>query len=681
MERLTFDIAADELELFLNEVNEHLRSMEAGILQLEDSTDPETINAVFRSAHTIKALAGTVGHQRMAELTHTAETLFDGMREGEVIPTPEMIDALLAAVDVLAALRDEIVTQESSSVDVQMLTNRLRRFIDGKVAGTDDDETSQRPFVRSLTPEQAAEAEAFREQGYALLEVQVETESDAFAPLARLVQASMALMEIGEIVVQYPSMEELSGEAYTGRQLRLVLATDADAGQIKERVNDIADLAECRVQPHPPPDQEIPSGDVGIGRSLDTTVRISIDRLDTLMNLVGELVTDRIRLAQLEGTLRTEYGKEQHVVALEEMSSHFSRVVDQLQDEVMHARMLPISQLFDKVPRLVRDLARSAGKQIDLVIEGEQTELDRSVIEAIGDPLMHLVRNAVDHGIESPEERRAAGKAPTGTVRLTAASVEGQIVITLEDDGQGIDPERVRQAALEQGLLDEEGATQLDDEEVVDLIFRPRLSTAREVTEVSGRGVGMDVVRSNIEQLSGTVEVESELGVGTTFRVTLPLTLAIVDTMLVELGDVIYAIPLAGIIESLHLEDVTVNTVKGRPAIRWRDSVLPLLDLRAFFRDKPLLPAVQVDPASGVEGQAGRYTNGEKPAIISVAWGKVQVGLVVDRIIGKQELVAKSFNSIIGKVPGLSGCAILGDASISLIVDIPGLINTVSERL
>ncbi len=729
---LTFDIEADELEIFLADVNEHLQAMETGILRLEQAADSDTLNSVFRAAHTLKALAGTVGHHQMADLTHTLETLFDAMREVQLPPTPEVADELLDTVDVLKALRDEIVTRQPSGIDVDAALKRLHALTDGS-DGKERNRAAALPPPRRLSPEQATQAKSYYDEGYTLLNVEVIARADAFAPAARLMQATMALMEVGQIVIQSPSLTDLGREPNHDR-LWLILATRADICAVEDLLSDISDLAEMRVQlyPYSLDDSPAPAGpstelldtlpddlpstgpladlpqqaprqpqdaasavgsgglsgrrlrrgtgkgpgtgngrgaDGDIDPGLDKTVRISVERLDTLMNLVGELVTDRTRVLQIEDALREQYGRAESVGALSEMTAHFGRVVGQLQEEVMRARMLPIAYLFNKFPRLVRDVARTAGKQIDLVIEGEATELDRSIIEAIGDPLIHLLRNAVDHGIESPEERVAAGKPPAGTVRLTAAPMEGQIVITVEDDGGGIDPARVRQAAVNRGVLSEDEAAQLDDDEAIDLIFRPNLSTARQVTEVSGRGVGMDVVRTNVERLSGSVLVESELGRGTTFRVTLPLTLAIVQTMLVAVRDSIYAIPLAGITESLYLADVSVSTVKGSPVIHWRESVLPLLDLRQFFDCglRTLRP-------SSVQIADCERTN-PKSAVVTVAWGKLRAGLVVDKIIGKQEIVVKSFSPIIGKVPGLSGCAILGDASIALIVDIPSLIN------
>ena len=373
---------------------------------------------------------------------------------------------------------------------------------------------------------------------------------------------------------------------------------------------------------------------------------------------------------------RVQYGKNGAVAALSDMVTHFDRVVGQLQEEVMEARMLPIASLFAKFPRLIRDVARISGKQVNLAIAGEATELDRSVIEVIGDPLIHLLRNAVDHGIESPQERIAAGKPPAGTVWLTAAHEEGHVVVTVKDDGQGIDPERIRRSAVGCGLMSEEDAAQLNDDAAVNLIFQPSLSTAKQVTDVSGRGVGLDVVYTNVKQLGGTVVVESEVGHGATFRVTLPLTLAIVQAMMVALGDDVYAIPLAGVVETLYLSNVTVASVKGKPVIQWRDRVLPLVQLRQFFAhtgEGEFLPlsAASLTSTNSVSGQA----------VVTVAWGKLQVGLIVDRLIGKQEVVIKSLGSFIGNVPGISGCTILGDGRIALIVDISGLISVIMGQV
>lgn len=673
--KLTFDIDADEMEIFLEEVNEHLQALDSGILELEQGADRDTLNSVFRAAHTIKALAGTVGHHRMADLTHTMEALFDAMREDKITATQSVADDLFMTVDALKSLRDEIITREPSGTDITDLLKRLRMALEGEPeADGPQGSRSQAGPAGKLAPQQEAKVKEALKKGLSLFSAVATTDAAGFAPAARLSQAAIALMDAGEVIFQQPTMEALAQAKHDNR-LDALVATRESAEKLEKLLSDVFDLTSYKVTPYLQPEPETSKQEKpvaprqtarpaagGADLSADKTVRISVERLDSLMNLVGELVTDRNRLMQIEDNLLKEIGKEGSVNDLGEMTAHVGRVVDQLQEEVMRARMLPIASTFNKIPRLVRDVSRAAGKQVNLIIEGKETELDRSLIEFIGDPLIHLLRNAVDHGLESPQERISIGKNPAGTVRLSAAHEEGHIVIVVKDDGKGINPEKVRQAAVRRNLITEEEAAQLDKDESIDLIFRPNLSTAEKVTGVSGRGVGMDVVRSNIERLSGSVVVESKEGVGTTFRITLPLTLAIVQTMLVSLKNITYAIPLASIIESLYLSDVTIRTVKNNRVIHWRDSVLPLLDLREHF-NHPRMKALT------------HNANDAKTAIVTVAWGKQRVGLVVDRIIGKQDIVVKALNPVMGELSGLSGGTILGDGNIALIIDIPGLIG------
>ncbi len=679
---LKFDIEADELEVFLEEVNEHMQVMETGILSLEDGADRDLVNAVFRGAHTIKALAGTVGHKPMAELTHTMENLFDAMRTDQLVPTIDIIDNLLSTVDVLKLLRDEIETGQSSGLDTTPYLEQLKAALNQPAPAA----ASAVATGPVLNPEAEAAIAQAQQNGEPVFQVEISTSSDTFAPAARLMQAAMALEEAGQMVVQHPTLTQLANSEHNGVLWAVLIANNPNPADLEKLLADVAELASYKVtalqngsaqvpqalQPAAPPPAPTPAASPAPVKKLaapatnrpeiatEKTVRISVERLDALMNLVGELVTNRNRLTRVEDELRAAYGKEEILGELTETSTHMGRVVDQLQEEVMRARMLPISSLFDKFPRIVRDVARKAGKKVNLVIEGGATELDRSLIEAIGDPLIHLLRNAVDHGVEAPEDRVAAGKSETGTVHLNAAHIEGQIVISIIDDGRGINPAKVRQAAVKRGLISEEHGAQLSNSEAIDLIFMPNLSTAEKLTDVSGRGVGMDVVRTNVERLSGAVLVESELGKGTTFKVTLPLTLAIVETMLVQLWDGVFAIPLTSISDVLYLSEVDVSTITGFPAIRWRGSVLPLIDMRDFFRDSRM-PDIPL--------------NGSRRAIVSVTWGKQRSGLVVDRIIGKQGIVVKSLSSVMGEIPGVSGGTILGDGRIALIMDVPSLMN------
>lgn len=672
--KLIFNIETDELEIFIDEVNEYLQIMESGLLQLEEqANNSETLNLIFRAAHTIKALAGTVGHHRMADLTHAMENLFDAMRNGQLTPTQAIADELFGVIDILKILRDEIVNQQVSDIDITAILSQIHTLLNSNDQRTVSKNEKLMP-KQSLLSEQANQIKRFQEEGLSILEVEISTNFKTFAPAARLMQAAMALMDTGQIIEQCPAMESLSSGQHDHR-LSVILATNLKEEAIKELLGDVAELAEFQVRPFktdlvtalaPTPTTPTPAAPKNSSappsvNGTNKTVRISVERLDALINLVGELVTNRNRLKQVEETLRAQYGKDETVGEMSESSTHMGRLIDQLQEEVMRARMLPISHLFDKLPRLVRDVARTSGKQVNLLIEGAATELDRSVIEVIGDPLIHLLRNAVDHGLETPEQRLGVNKSDAGTIKLTAAHLEGRVVITVEDDGQGINPDRVRQSAVKRKLITSERAAQLSDEEAIDLIFQPNLSTAEKLTEVSGRGVGMDVVRTNVERLGGSVFVESVVGQGTIFRVTLPLTLAIIETMLVELWNNVYAIPITGINDVLYLSDTKTDTIRGMQAIRWRGAVLPLIDLRQSFADPRLNHMPKL--------------NGAKQAIVTVTWGKQRCGLIVDRIIGKQGIVVKSLNSIAGEVPGISGCTILGDGRVALIIDIPGLIN------
>lgn len=569
---LNFELGADELGLFLQETDECLQTLESSILHLEHNADIEMLNTAFRAAHTLKAMAAMIGHDRMAKVTHALETIFDTMRQHHRFPTKTIADDLLPTVDALRGLRDEVEYRQRSDIDLDVLLIRLGACVSPMEPSSLQDATQ--PSLQQLPGRTTA--------------------------------------------------QEIQAEAY--QKMMHPIALQAGA--------------------------------------LDKTVRISIERLDMLMDMVGELVTGKTRLLQIGATLRNRYGEADQIESLNDTIGHLNRVINQLQDEVMQARMLPIAQLFDKFPRLVRDVAHSAGKQVNLIMEGIATELDRSIIETIGSALTHLLRNAVDHGIESAELRAATGKPPVGTVSVSAEHVEGQVVITIQDDGTGIDPERTRRAAIRRGLILEEDAARMSDQETMALLFLPGISTAETVTETSGRGVGLDVVQTDISRAGGSVTVESVIGQGATFRITLPLTLAIMQTMLVALGVDVYAIPMRNVVESLYFSEAHVHSIKGKPVISWRDRVLPLLSMRDFFSN----PSVK----------AHQRRSG-KPAVVVVSWGTLQVGLIADMIIGKQEIVAKPFGPIIGRVEGLAGCTIMGDGRVALIIDVPSLVTAATQ--
>ena len=661
--QLSFEIAADELDMFLQDVNDCLDTMEASILRLEQKHDPEILNAAFRAAHSLKALGGAIGHRAMAELTHTVESLFDDMREGKLEPTQTVADELLKVVDALKLLRNEVIDNQPGNVNVKRLIKRLQSLKENDSRQEAAADAQEQPL--QLTVEQSGKIAMAIEAGQTLLHIDIKTKEETFASAARLYQAGLVAMKLGDLLLQWPALPEL-GENDT--RLQLVLATETAVPDLQIQLGAVQDIDSVQIRPYSslsriepsPKSTPVASNVNGAQPAHDKMVRISVERLDSLMNLVGELVTGRTRLLQIENILNTRYQQDNEIDALSEMIPQFSHVIDQLQEEVMRARMVPIANLFNKFPRLVRDVARRTDKQVDLHIEGEGTELDRAVVELIHDPIVHILRNAVGHGLETAVEREAAGKPATGTIQLSAEAVEGQIVLTITDDGRGIDPDRIRKKAISRQIVSEEDAQQLSDAEIVDLIFLPNMTTADKVTEISGRGVGLDVVRSNIETLGGSVFATSQPGEGTTFQLTLPLTLALVQTMLVTIHGTMYALPVLGINAAMYMADADLTTVKGKLAIHWAEDVIPVLDLRELFA--PAQVAVN-------------NTSRQKPRIVIVSWGKIRMGLIVDQIIGQQEIVVKSLSPLLGRVAGLSGATILGDGRIALIVDIPGLVN------
>lgn len=390
----------------------------------------------------------------------------------------------------------------------------------------------------------------------------------------------------------------------------------------------------------------------------EMTVRTTVGHLNALMNMVGELITDRNHLYQLRSRFEAENKQHQGVEELAQTVAHLGRITDQLQEEVLSIRMLPISNVFDKFPRMVRDLSHKVNKKIELVIHGEDTELDRSVFEEINDPIIHMLRNCIDHGIEDPAKRKAANKPEVGTITLSAQHEQGHIIITVEDDGQGIDTASLKKSAISKGLISQDEADHMSEEEAVNLIFLSGLSTSDKVTDISGRGVGMDIVRNNIQRINGTISVETQPGCGTQFQIILPLTLAIVPTMLVELSETTFAFPLVMVASILRLEDKDVQFIRGKPVTMLRNSVLPLVKLNEVFEF----------PDSQQNKKGWNY-------VVVVHYGKLNAGIIVDRLLGQEEVVVKSLGPLIGDIQGISSAAILGDGRVALIIDVPGLLK------
>jgi two-component system chemotaxis sensor kinase CheA len=697
-ETLDFGLDAEELEVFCQEADELIQQLDADLLALEEAGEnPEVIQRVFRAAHTLKGSAGAIGHQRMADLTHSMETALDLVRQGRLNVLPDFADLLLNCTALLRDLNEEVRTGRSCGAEPIGLIEQLKAAASQPSTPTNG---TGGPSLPGGVPTTASTGELpeVGPNATGLVRVTARMSKDSIAPGVRALQVLMTLDECGQVVWSEPARTALeNGEP--ADHVEALVATTAQPGFVTEQLIYIGEIDDLHVIAEPTAAErelaapettaageehsvELPEADTstaGRGRPAASssaradvkTVRTSVERLDKLMNLVGELVTDRNRLMQSHSSLSAQFNQVDGLSELAQAISHLAGITDELQEEVMRARMLPLEHVFNKFPRMVRDLARDAGKKITLEIQGQDTELDRSVIEEISDPLMHLLRNSVDHGIEPPEDRHKAGKPESGLVRLAGRSEGNHIVITVTDDGRGINADAVRRSAVAKKLISEEAAARLSEIECLDLIFLPGLSTAKKVTDVSGRGVGMDVVRSNIERLHGSVQVRTAPGKGTVFELRLPLTLAIMPVLLVNVCDDIYCVPLSSVTEVLKINPQTIHRIDGGELVMWRKRTLPLLRLRGLFG---------LEPYGHHNGSGQENGHGTTLSVVAARWGEENVGLVVDQLLGQQEIVIKSLGKLIGQVSGVSGAAILGDGTVALIVDVPGLVKLVTRE-
>lgn len=656
----TFDMER-YLGVFLEEVEEHIERLEENLVQLEKNPDEESlVQAIFRSFHTIKGSSSSMGFQKMMELAHLMENLLDGVRKKTVTVTPELVDTLLRGVDLLKFMRNGIALEgKEPEVEIGEIVGMLQNFLGKREKASEEVEKKPEAILKE-------------EREYV---VKVFLTLDCSMKGVRAYLVINRLQESGiDVVSTNPSLTDLESERF-GQSFEVLVRTELAPEEIKKVVESVAEVekAEIAVQEKEalvevgkeereerqtkaltPEKKKVVSG-------LKKTVRVDVERLDALMNLVGELVIDRARLEDIIRKLQESKEVAYLRTLLADTTTHIGRVTNELQMEIMKARMLPLAEVFNRFPRMVRDLARNFGKEIDFVIEGEDTELDRSLIEEITDPLIHLLRNAVDHGIEPPEERIALGKPPRGRILLKAYQEENSVVILVQDDGRGIDVEKIRKKALALGLATQEELARMSDREAIEFIFYSGFSTNEKVTDVSGRGVGMDIVRRNIERVNGQVHVESEKGKGTTFFLRLPLTLAIIRALLVRVNGAIYSIPLADVVEIEKIERKNTYWVNKTLTSLFRGRTLPLLRLQ------DLLEGRKAEYEEGMEIPDVLYT-------VVVSTARVLAGLVVDAIVGEQEIVIKPLGSYIGDVRGLGGATILGDGRVSLIVDVASLL-------
>jgi two-component system chemotaxis sensor kinase CheA len=651
-------------DLFLTESQEHLSAINHALLDLERAPDSsEPVNALFRAVHTMKGMSATMGYVAVAELAHELETLLDQLRQGARIVTPDVIDALFAASDVLEVAVGLSVSNREAEIDVAGPIDRLRAL--GATDGGRSPQAAGKAGRTSAATEVGGGPGGWSvaaPRGAGLL-VRVRIVADAPLRGVRAFMAVQAAQKAGTVTACVPSLEELKEESF-GADFAIRLVTTVDPAEIERALGKMLDVEAVSVE-----DSDgtavIPStisleaettaangsgngagsGDSTPGRSAQRNVRIDLRRLDNLMNLIGELVIARGRLFQLSNTIGD--------AALDETVMQASRLISDLQDEIMTSRMVPVWQVFDRFPRLVRDAARTLGKQIAFTVEGKEIELDRSLLDEIGDPVVHLLRNAVDHGIESAEVRIAAGKPPEGRLSLSALRDRSAIVIRVSDDGKGIDRDRVLAKAKEAGLVEPTRA-ELSDDELIKLISRPGFSTAERVTDISGRGVGIDAVQTRIRALGGSVEIRSLPKQGTTVTVRLPLTLAIVRALLARVGDELYALPMTHVSETVELKTAQLRRVKGREVVVLREDVLPLLRMRNLMGLPP--------------------SDSAKEQVIVIEMGDRHAGLIVDELAGQQEIVVKQFDGVRGALALFSGATILGDGAPALILDVSSLL-------
>jgi two-component system chemotaxis sensor kinase CheA len=629
------------VQYFRDETEELLQAIDADLLRLEEYADTGTINgelvnSLFRALHTIKGSAGMLEFGAVQQVAHKLENVYDLLRKDRMPLTEGGVNLLFEGRDVLTALVRAAVSEGEQPEGVEEYVARLDAFasVYDSTAQAIEGPRDEQDDGEDLGPLDDAQVAAFQAEVERLL-AEAQARADEAEPAAANAEQPASDVE--------PASAQAAVDAlFFGAPLSL-------------------DGPELSAPLRFPGAAAAPAPNAKRAGAKNQTIRVDIERLDMLLNLVGELVINRTRISDIATTLGRELATNGHAESglvplakeLSESSTLLARTTNEIQESIMKVRMVPIGQVFDRFPRMVRDLAKARHKEIRLEIAGAETDLDKTIVDEVGEPLMHLVRNCIDHGIEAPEVRESRGKPRHGTIRLNAYHEGNQVIVEISDDGAGIDLARVRDRGVKMGLITE--ADRLSDREIVELIFSPGFSTANEVTDVSGRGVGMDVVKKNVLRLKGVFDVDTVPGEGTTFTIKLPLTLAIIQALLVRVADELYSIPLDAVIESQRIDASEVRTVHGGEVITLRGQVVPLIRVGEFFRlDAPRDP--------------------ERVMIVIVGLQGRQVGLVVDSFQGEQEIVIKPLSDVIGRIAGISGATILGNGSISLIIDVHSLV-------
>ncbi|MBP1990689.1 chemotaxis protein CheA [Paenibacillus eucommiae] len=695
-------------EVFIEELVDQLERMDQDFLALEQCYSIERVQSLFRAVHTIKGSSAAMEFEEMKHLTHEIEYVLDRVRSDKLQVDQILMNLLFQSLDFLKQLRDEYMKGGPFS-DHSALLADIRSF------SQEPKKQQHVPELPELTLEQALKVEECRESGLQVWTIRLRLSADCLMKGARFHLVAQRLAEeFGDLIISNPSAasfmdSEQDDEWFTNSLF--VLASGNAAKEIEDELLSYSDVEEADVCIYSPLasnagayDNSDASSHYGMQGSIniqsihstpsapsitgnpgntDTsmsssrnaaaefkgtqpeekqkqgpqTIRVHVERLEQLMNLVGELLIDQTSLAELKQTAAQRFPGEEFADRLGAVSDRMTRIVGELQESVMKARMLPIEHLFNRFPRMVRDLSQKLGKEIELVLEGMETELDRTVIEEIGDPLIHLLRNSVDHGVEMPDVRTSKGKPAKGRIRLNSFHENNQVVITIQDDGAGISAEKVKASALHKGIITEEEALRLSEQDAINLIFRPGFSTAASVSEVSGRGVGMDIVRSQITRLNGLIDIQTKPDQGTCFSVKLPLTLAIITGLMVKVGERDFAIPMNNVLEIVRLPVEEIQTIQGDTVVMIRNQVIPLLWLHDVLR----------------------YERAERShkflQIVVVGSAEKRVALAVDELRGNQEIVIKSLGGYLGKMDYITGATILGNGRVALILEVTALVQ------
>ena len=625
------------LEDFLIEAFEMIEEMDQDLVELENSpNDLDLVNKIFRVAHTIKGSGSFLNFDKLTRLTHHMEAVLDKARKGELTITPDIMDVILESVDVMKGILEYIRDNGNDlapDIDIEPIVTKLDAIAKGEYAQTTTSKTKEKSnVVGNINLDEIT------------LENADEIDFDSLTP-----EEADALLEHLVELRNKENLQEINNDKES-------LEEKKDSNKNENKTPAVKKETSTQIK-----EQKKKEVKKVISSVAEQTIRVDVKRLDQLMNLIGELVLAKNRLIKIHNDVEERYEGEKFLEELNQVVLNISIVTTDLQIAVMKTRMLPIGKVFNKFPRLVRDLSRELGKKVKLIIEGEETELDKSIIEEIGDPLVHMIRNSVDHGIESSEERKAKGKPEEGTVWLRAYNEGNMIVTEIKDDGKGMDPELLKKKAIEKGIITESEAINMSNREAFMLIFKPGFSTATKVTSVSGRGVGMDVVKTNIEKLNGIIEVDSTTGKETTFKLKIPLTLAIIQALLVASQEELFAVPLSNVIETVRIVEEDIYTIEGKSVLKLRDEVLPLVNMADIFEIEKIL-------------ESERYLY-----VVVLGLGATKVGLVVDRFIGQEEIVIKSLGEFLKGIPGIAGATIRGDGKVTLIVDVGSLMRLAKE--